>query len=156
VLPLFGEAATAMRATPGTARGGGVVLVAGATGGVGKRAVEVLLKQGRAVRALVRDVEKAQRLLVRRRRTDRRGELPARGAGMHAGAGGTDAADRQTPGCTPGRVECPGQTRLLAVALVIRTEDRTARRDSGSRIRCRDGRMGAVDGLQTDRQGLAP
>jgi hypothetical protein len=37
---------------------------AGATGGVGKRVVQQLLAQGRVVRALVRDVEKAKQLLV--------------------------------------------------------------------------------------------
>jgi NAD(P)-dependent dehydrogenase (short-subunit alcohol dehydrogenase family) len=37
---------------------------AGATGGVGKRVVQKLLSQGRVVRALVRDVGKAQELLV--------------------------------------------------------------------------------------------
>lgn len=44
---------------------GGVVLVAGATGGVGKRVVAQLLAGGRHVRALVRDVAKARSLLVR-------------------------------------------------------------------------------------------
>lgn len=43
----------------------GIVLVAGATGGVGKRVVEQLLARGRRVRALVRDVPKATELLVR-------------------------------------------------------------------------------------------
>lgn len=38
--------------------------VAGATGGVGKRVVQRLLEQGRVVRALVRDVDKAKSLLV--------------------------------------------------------------------------------------------
>jgi putative NADH-flavin reductase len=37
---------------------------AGATGGVGKRVVQQLLAQGRVVRALVRDVDKAKQLLV--------------------------------------------------------------------------------------------
>jgi uncharacterized protein YbjT (DUF2867 family) len=41
-----------------------VLLFAGATGGVGKRVVQQLLSQGRVVRALVRDVEKAKQLLV--------------------------------------------------------------------------------------------
>jgi len=41
----------------------GVVLVAGATGGVGKRAVAKLLRRGRRVRALVRDLEKAKDML---------------------------------------------------------------------------------------------
>ena len=38
---------------------------AGATGGVGKRVVGLLVAQGRKVRALVRDVDKAKELLVR-------------------------------------------------------------------------------------------
>ena len=37
----------------------------GATGGVGKRVVQLLLQKGRRVRALVRDVDKARTLLVR-------------------------------------------------------------------------------------------
>ena len=41
-----------------------VVLVTGATGGLGKRVVQRLLLQGRHVRALVRDVSKAKQLLV--------------------------------------------------------------------------------------------
>lgn len=41
-----------------------VCVVPGATGGVGKRVVQKLLSQGRVVRALVRDVGKAQELLV--------------------------------------------------------------------------------------------
>eukprot|EP00878_Enallax_costatus_P006301 GHUV01006605.1.p1 GENE.GHUV01006605.1~~GHUV01006605.1.p1 ORF type:complete len:707 (+),score=173.74 GHUV01006605.1:310-2430(+) len=40
-----------------------VVLVTGATGGVGKRVVQRLLQKGRVVRALVRDVNKAKQLL---------------------------------------------------------------------------------------------
>jgi uncharacterized protein YbjT (DUF2867 family) len=39
---------------------------AGATGGVGKRVVQRLLSQGRVVRALVRDLDKARSLLVSR------------------------------------------------------------------------------------------
>jgi uncharacterized protein YbjT (DUF2867 family) len=38
----------------------GVILVAGATGGVGKRVVKRLMEQGYQVRALVRDIDKAQ------------------------------------------------------------------------------------------------
>eukprot|EP01026_Neomeris_dumetosa_P052958 TRINITY_DN4720_c0_g1_i1.p1 TRINITY_DN4720_c0_g1~~TRINITY_DN4720_c0_g1_i1.p1 ORF type:complete len:619 (-),score=81.13 TRINITY_DN4720_c0_g1_i1:330-2102(-) len=41
-----------------------VVLVVGATGGVGKRVVGELLKKGRKVRGLVRNYEKAQKLLA--------------------------------------------------------------------------------------------
>lgn len=57
-------------ASPGAAGAGpaaaaaGVVMVAGATGGVGKRVVERLLGEGRRVRALVRDVDKARGMLV--------------------------------------------------------------------------------------------
>lgn len=59
------------------ARGGGgddgrVVLVTGATGGVGKRVVAQLLARGRRVRALVRDAAKARELL---------GGLPAAAGG---------------------------------------------------------------------------
>lgn len=41
----------------------GVVLVAGATGGVGKRVVQRLIERGYKVRALVRDKDKAQTIL---------------------------------------------------------------------------------------------
>jgi uncharacterized protein YbjT (DUF2867 family) len=41
----------------------GVILVAGATGGVGKRVVKKLLAQGEKVRCLVRDIEKARSVL---------------------------------------------------------------------------------------------
>ncbi|MBN3943113.1 CIA30 family protein [Nostoc sp. NMS9] len=41
----------------------GVILVAGATGGVGKRVVERSLQQGYKVRALVRDIDKARSIL---------------------------------------------------------------------------------------------
>lgn len=58
----------------------GIVMVAGATGGVGKRVTEVLLKRGRRVRALVRDTKKAQQLLVR--------SLGYRFVGFFLGGGG--------------------------------------------------------------------
>ena len=41
----------------------GVVLVAGATGGVGKRVVQRLLERGYKVRSLVRDADKAREIL---------------------------------------------------------------------------------------------
>ncbi|KAL7129830.1 hypothetical protein ABFS83_13G094000 [Erythranthe nasuta] len=41
----------------------GVILVAGATGGVGRRVVDLLRKNGRSVRVLVRNEEKAKRML---------------------------------------------------------------------------------------------
>ncbi|NEP13492.1 MAG: NAD(P)H-binding protein [Symploca sp. SIO2C1] len=41
----------------------GVILVAGATGGVGKRVVRCLMEQGYSVRALVRDVQRAKEML---------------------------------------------------------------------------------------------
>lgn len=41
----------------------GVILVAGATGGVGKRVVRRLLEQGYKVRALVRDIDKSRSIL---------------------------------------------------------------------------------------------
>lgn len=57
----------------GNGGGGDVILVTGATGGVGKRVVARLLAAGRHVRALVRDVPKARELL----------------SGLPAGAGGS-------------------------------------------------------------------
>ncbi|XP_065877967.1 protein HIGH CHLOROPHYLL FLUORESCENCE PHENOTYPE 173, chloroplastic isoform X2 [Euphorbia lathyris] len=44
-------------------RSSGIVLVVGATGGVGKRVVDILRKKGLQVRALVRNEEKAKKLL---------------------------------------------------------------------------------------------
>ena len=41
----------------------GVILVAGATGGVGKRVVRRLVEQGYTVRALIRDIDKARSIL---------------------------------------------------------------------------------------------
>lgn len=41
----------------------GIVLVAGATGGVGRRVVDILLKKGLPVRVLVRNKEKARKML---------------------------------------------------------------------------------------------
>lgn len=48
---------------PNGGRNVGVILVAGATGGVGKRVVMRSLKQGYKVRALVRDIDKARSIL---------------------------------------------------------------------------------------------
>ncbi len=48
---------------PDGGRNVGVILVAGATGGVGKRVVQRLLQQGNKVRALVRDIEKGRTIL---------------------------------------------------------------------------------------------
>lgn len=45
-----------------SAQGKNIVMVAGATGGVGKRVVSLLLQQGKHVRALVRDVDKAKEM----------------------------------------------------------------------------------------------
>ena len=45
-------------------REGSFVIVTGATGGVGANVVESLLSNGKSVKAVVRDPEKAQRLLV--------------------------------------------------------------------------------------------
>ncbi|NMG19053.1 CIA30 family protein [Brasilonema bromeliae] len=48
---------------PDGAKQVGVILVAGATGGVGQRVVKRLLEQGYKVRALVRDIDKARSIL---------------------------------------------------------------------------------------------
>ena len=48
---------------PNGGRNVGVILVAGATGGVGKRVVGRLVERGAKVRALVRDIEKARAIL---------------------------------------------------------------------------------------------
>ncbi|TVP57057.1 MAG: NAD-dependent epimerase/dehydratase family protein, partial [Nodularia sp. (in: Bacteria)] len=48
---------------PNGGRNVGVILVAGATGGVGKRVVRRLVERGEKVRALVRDIEKARSIL---------------------------------------------------------------------------------------------
>ena len=46
------------------ARTNGWVMVTGATGGVGKRVVARLLRQGKKIRAVVRDTGKATEMLV--------------------------------------------------------------------------------------------
>jgi NAD(P)-dependent dehydrogenase (short-subunit alcohol dehydrogenase family) len=63
LIPLIGS--TSGPTSPPTSRGPeeGVVLVTGATGGVGRRVVAELLRRGRRVRALVRDVPKARQAL---------------------------------------------------------------------------------------------
>ncbi|MDB9346054.1 CIA30 family protein [Nodularia spumigena CS-586/05] len=48
---------------PNGGRNVGVILVAGATGGVGKRVVRRLVERGAKVRALVRDIDKARSIL---------------------------------------------------------------------------------------------
>ena len=66
VLPFFGWL---QRLLPGTSKNVsrrkdmGVILVAGATGGVGKRVVRRLVERNYSVRALVRDTERARELL---------------------------------------------------------------------------------------------
>lgn len=72
LLPPTASAKAAAQQTVGLLGGGamsqvqhsGWLFAAGATGGVGKRVVQRLLAQGRVVRALVRDVDKAKELLV--------------------------------------------------------------------------------------------
>jgi hypothetical protein len=67
----FAERVAAMNGSSSSSSGGGDgrwccwgASAAGGTGGVGKRVVQRLLQQGRVVRALVRDVDKAKSLLV--------------------------------------------------------------------------------------------
>jgi NAD(P)-dependent dehydrogenase (short-subunit alcohol dehydrogenase family) len=50
--------------SPPSMAGAPVILVTGATGGTGKRIVATLLQQGKRVRALARDPDKARKLLV--------------------------------------------------------------------------------------------
>ncbi|KAL4444961.1 hypothetical protein ABPG77_004011 [Micractinium sp. CCAP 211/92] len=63
VQTLIRGAASGGSMAAGNGGDGAVVLVTGATGGVGRRVVARLLAAGRRVRALVRDVPKAQELL---------------------------------------------------------------------------------------------
>jgi uncharacterized protein YbjT (DUF2867 family) len=49
--------------SPNVGRKMGIILVAGATGGVGKRVVKKLLNQGYKVRCLVRDIDKARSII---------------------------------------------------------------------------------------------
>lgn len=67
IQPLFGSTSAASGTGEGSVKGPRppVILVAGASGGVGKRVVEALLRRGKHVRALVRDAEKGAQLLVR-------------------------------------------------------------------------------------------
>ena len=67
MLTMFGSTATASGGTGDGVSGPRppVILVAGASGGVGKRVVEALLRRGKRVRALVRDADKGTELLVR-------------------------------------------------------------------------------------------
>ncbi|KAF6258399.1 complex I intermediate-associated protein 30-domain-containing protein [Scenedesmus sp. NREL 46B-D3] len=70
----------------GSSSGSGSAQQVGATGGVGKRVVQQLLAQGRVVRALVRDVDKAKQLL---------GSLPVAAGGCLQLAA-ADISQRQT------------------------------------------------------------
>ncbi|QSJ18600.1 CIA30 family protein [Nostoc sp. UHCC 0702] len=54
---------TDSQAKPNGGKNVGVILVAGATGGLGKRVVRRLLERGYKVRALVRDIDKARTIL---------------------------------------------------------------------------------------------
>eukprot|EP00850_Spirogloea_muscicola_P017042 SM000142S00556 [mRNA] locus=s142:222539:227860:- [translate_table: standard] len=58
-----GQTNSSMRQTEGEVGKVELVLVTGATGGVGKRVVDILRQNGYAVRALVRNVDKARNLL---------------------------------------------------------------------------------------------
>ncbi|NEO16849.1 MULTISPECIES: CIA30 family protein [unclassified Moorena] len=60
---LFTGRANNQKSSQGKGKDMGVILVAGATGGVGKRVVRRLLKQNYPVRALVRDAQKAREIL---------------------------------------------------------------------------------------------
>ena len=60
---LFTGRANHQKANEGSSKSMKVILVAGATGGVGKRVVRRLAEQGYLVRALVRDVHKAKEML---------------------------------------------------------------------------------------------
>ncbi|BBD61465.1 NADH:ubiquinone oxidoreductase complex I intermediate-associated protein 30 [Nostoc sp. HK-01] len=51
------------KSTPNGEKSVGVILVAGATGGLGKRVVKRLVKRGYQVRCLVRDIDKARSIL---------------------------------------------------------------------------------------------
>ncbi|NET61344.1 MAG: NAD(P)H-binding protein [Symploca sp. SIO2E6] len=60
---LFTGSAQQNQANEGGSKNMGVILVAGATGGVGKRVVRRLVEQGYPVRALIRDTPKAKEML---------------------------------------------------------------------------------------------
>lgn len=63
VADALAAADAAASASPGNPRRGGVVLVTGATGGLGRRVVARLLARGEAVRAVARDAAKAATML---------------------------------------------------------------------------------------------
>jgi len=92
--PAAGDVVSVLAAGPTTAASSaGVVLVTGATGGVGKRVVQRLLQRGRVVRALVRDVAKAKELLV----SCLPGDGVRRGAAAGVGWGGGGGDQHLTP-----------------------------------------------------------
>jgi NAD(P)-dependent dehydrogenase (short-subunit alcohol dehydrogenase family) len=127
--PAAGDVVSVLAAGPTTAASSaGVVLVTGATGGVGKRVVQRLLQRGRVVRALVRDVAKAKELLVSCLPGDgvRRGAAAGvgwggggRGPASHSGAPwqqGTAVPGAYQPCCLQRPVGRPGGRQRLAAA----------------------------------------
>ncbi|PON95849.1 Hopanoid-associated sugar epimerase [Trema orientale] len=60
---LIGKLSSPSPSTPVKMETSGIVLVAGATGGVGRRVVDILRKKGLPVRVLVRNEEKARKML---------------------------------------------------------------------------------------------
>lgn len=58
--PVLGAASTPTTRVAGASVLGGVTLITGGTGGVGRRVVQLLLEQGTRVRAVVRDLARAR------------------------------------------------------------------------------------------------
>jgi uncharacterized protein YbjT (DUF2867 family) len=114
LIPLIGPTqGTSATTNDATTDPRGVVLVTGATGGVGARAVGLLLQRGRHVRALVRDVEKGRKLL---------GQLPA-APGARLDLAPADVAQSAT--CLPEAAAGVKQVIWASAATVVPKEGDT-------------------------------
>lgn len=111
------EAAGAPSMGLGTPLAHGVVLVTGATGGVGKRVVELLRRKGLRVRALARNRQKALAMLSQ-------GQEPEKGSGLEIVQADVADAQQLTAAVMDGVVAVVACTAAIVQPKAGDTEDR--------------------------------